>query len=174
MIILHASKSMHSYHSPIICAANCCHVPTQLLLCYYFSLGNGLHLPPTHHLKGVTVCYSVSSQVFLQPDACSRIYIKGFFCHQGVCMSLCVLVWIWGGGGGLHPGWVNSYERSSLSQSAGEHHASWFLIGWLSLWAQLIHRASWFYQRMSWGHSGKETGRRSTDTEARFRVCSSQ
>ena len=69
--------------------------------------------------------------------------------------SVCVCVnLIWGGGFST----LCDCDRSRPSQSAGEHHASWFLIGWLSRCAQLTHthRASWFYERKSRDHSGKE------------------
>lgn len=82
-------------------------------------------------VKGATVC--VQRAV---PSLCCLLWIL----HQWIplpprTLYTCVCVWIgWreGGLGVLHPGSLNNYDCRSLSQSAGEHHASWLVIGWLS------------------------------------------
>lgn len=115
----------------------------------------------THHLRcsnKVLLCTHshslvLPSQFYYWTSFSSQHHMKGvspLWCmleilHQGiifpprskcVCVCLCEFEgWQWGR---LHSGWLNSYDRGSLSQSAGEHRAFWFLIG--SQWAQLIHR----------------------------------
>lgn len=137
-----------------------------------------IHLPPSPHVKDATVGDSVSCRRFHHSDACSRLSTPRdpFSTEEDVCVCLCLCEFDGereGMGVGLHPGWLNNYDCSSLSQSAGEHHASWFLIGWLSQWAQLTHTHS---QLVLWENEPgtqweRDREERQRYKEAKFRVC---